>query len=362
MEIKFDFNDILIEPTILSNISSRTQCNPFHENGYLPLFTAPMDTVVSEKNLEIFQKNNIIPIRPRTSQYKKDGIWNAISLQEFKEIFIENKYFLNNNETQYFCIDIANGHMSQLIGIIKKAKEKYNDQLVLMIGNIANPKTFIELALAGAEFIRLGIGGGSGCSTSVHTGIGYPLASLIYDTRQLINQTIQSKEIRGQEYINITRAKIVADGGMKNYSDIIKALSLGVDFCMLGGILNKALESAGHTFAANKKFDGYTIPGDQVDQYNDDVKMAFKNGAVFYKKFRGMSTKEVQLHLGNELRSSEGVTRMTQVEYTLEGWVDNFKDYLRSAMSYTGKNKLEEFIGKVNFNLISQNSFNRFNK
>jgi len=133
MEIKFDFNDILIEPTILSNISSRTQCNPFHENGYLPLFTAPMDTVVSEKNLEIFQKNNIIPIRPRTSQYKKDGIWNAISLQEFKEIFIENKYFLNNNETQYFCIDIANGHMSQLIGIIKKAKEKYNDQLVLMI-------------------------------------------------------------------------------------------------------------------------------------------------------------------------------------------------------------------------------------
>jgi lipase chaperone LimK len=75
-----------------------------------------------------------------------------------------------------------------------------------------------------------------------------------------------------------------------------------------------------------------------------------------------MSTKEVQLHLGNELRSSEGVTRMTQVEYTLEGWVDNFKDYLRSAMSYTGKNKLEEFIGKVKFNLISQNSFNRFNK
>ena len=85
-------------------------------------------------------------------------------------------------------------------------------------------------------------------------------------------------------------------------------------------------------------------------------------GSVFYKKFRGMSTKEVQAHLGNELRSSEGVTRMIQVEYTISGWVDNFKDYLSSAMSYTDSKNLSEFIGKPGWNLITQNSLNRFNK
>ena len=50
------------------------------------------------------------------------------------------------------------------------------------------------------------------------------------------------------------------------------------------------------------------------------------------------------------------------VEYTLEGWTKNFKDYLRSAMSYTGTQNLEEFRRYRKFNLISMNSFKRFDK
>jgi hypothetical protein len=222
--------------------------------------------------------------------------------------------------------------------------------MILMVGNVANPQTFIELSKAGADYVRVGIGNGSGCSTSVHTGIGYPLASLIHDIHlEKQNHTMKF-------------ARVVADGGIKKYADIIKVLALGADYVMCGGIFNKALESAGHTFAANKKFEGYTVPGDQVDQYSDEVRTAFKMGSLFYKKFRGMSTKEVQAHLGNELRSSEGVTRMIQVEYTLTGWVENFKDYLSSAMSYTNSANLQEFIGKPDWNLITQNSLNRFNK
>jgi GMP reductase len=75
-----------------------------------------------------------------------------------------------------------------------------------------------------------------------------------------------------------------------------------------------------------------------------------------------MSTKEVQAHLGNVLRSSEGVTRMIQVEYTLSGWVENFIDYFSSAMSYTDCADLDGFIGKPEWSLITQNSFRRFNK
>ena len=82
-----------------------------------------------------------------------------------------------------------------------------------------------------------------------------------------------------------------------------------------------------------------------------------------FKKFRGMSTKEAQKAMGKTvLKTSEGVTRMQPVEYTVEGWVDNFRSYLSSAMSYTNSTTLGDFIGNVEWNLISENSFNRFKK
>jgi hypothetical protein len=273
----------------------------------------------------------------------------AISLDQFEKMFLAGPVEIKGAPVRV-CIDIANGHMQRLLNAVLKARERFGEELVIMVGNVANPQTFFGLSEAGADYVRVGIGNGSGCSTSVHTGIGYPLASLIHDISQ--DKANHSGKC----------AKIVADGGIKKYADIIKVLALGADYAMCGGIFNKALESAGNTYAANKKFEGYTVPGDQVDQYSDEVKTAFKMGSLFYKKFRGMSTKEVQAHLGNELRSSEGVTRMIQVEYTVAGWVDNFKDYLSSAMSYTDSKDLTGFIGKPEWNLITMNSLNRFNK
>jgi IMP dehydrogenase/GMP reductase len=354
--MKFDFDDILICPAVQSSVDSRKTVRVLDENGMLPLFTAPMDTVIEMDHRKLFTDNQIYPMIPRTQtknfnagDCQRVNDWIALSLDQVEKLFIAETQE-PNHEPVRVCIDIANGHMKRLTAVVEKAKDKFNDRLILMAGNVANPETFIELSKAGADYVRVGVGNGSGCSTSVHTGIGYPLASLIHDIHQ-------SKEKHTMKF-----AKVVADGGIKKYADIIKVLALGADYVMCGGIFNKALESAGNTYAANKKFEGYTVPGDQVDQYSDEVKTAFKMGSLFYKKFRGMSTKEVQAHLGNELRSSEGVTRMIQVEYTISGWVENFKDYLSSAMSYTDSKDLDGFIGKPHWNLITQNSFNRFNK
>ncbi|MCX6269362.1 MAG: IMP dehydrogenase [Bacteroidetes bacterium] len=353
---KFDFDDILIQPAVQSAVNSRKTVSVVDENNMLPLFTAPMDTVTDIAHRNIFSDNHIYPMAPRTQTkhftiedcHKING-WFALSLDQVERFFSNGSDFQDSGNIR-ICIDIANGNMKRLLNTVEKIKTRYQDQLIVMVGNVANPGTFFELSAVGADFVRVGVGNGSGCSTSVHTGIGYPLASLIHDIHQTKN---------GQPG---KFAKVVADGGIKKYADIIKALALGADYVMCGGLFNKALESAGNTYSANKKFDGYTVPGDQVDQYSDEVATAFKMGSVFYKKFRGMSTKEVQAHLGNELRSSEGVTRMIQVEYTLTGWVENFIDYLSSAMSYTDSKELSSFIGKPDWNLITQNSLNRFNK
>jgi IMP dehydrogenase/GMP reductase len=240
--------------------------------------------------------------------------------------------------------------MNEVKYLVENSKEKYGRSLVLMVGNCANPITFLSLSQAGADYVRMGIGNGAGCLTTVQTGIGYPMASLIHET------------VKIQQERELT-TKIVADGGFKKYADVIKALALGADYVMLGSIFNKALESCGETLEGNKKYDSWTEPGNKVDQYSIDVLLQFEAGKKFYKKFRGMSTKEVQKSLGKtELKTSEGISKMQPVEYTLTGWIENFTDYLKSAMSYTDCLTIGEFIGKVRFNKISKNSMERFNK
>ena len=341
----FDFDDILIEPSETSSISTRKEINPYLENGYLPLMTAPMDTVIGENNFHLFQTNKIQPILPRTKNpefdYIDSSVFLSYSLTDFNRIFLENTPRYEPTQKMLALIDVANGHMGSLHKMAEDAKQKYGEQLVLMVGNVANPQTVGVLSKIGVDYIRIGIGNGGGCLTTQNTGIGYPMASLIVES---------SDEVLGN-------TKLVADGGFKKYSDVIKALALGADYVMLGSILNKCLESAGET--RQKSYAG----GEIINQYSDDARNLFNGNIPLLKTFRGMSTKEVQKTWGKEnLTTSEGVVRTHQVEYTLNGWVENFTDYLKSAMSYCNKKTLPEFIGKVNYNIISQNALNRFQK
>ena len=344
-EILFDFDDILIEPSVLSKISTRSDVNPRNVMGNLPLMTAPMDTVVCENNFHLFKNEGILPVLPRIPNPTKDWVDTSIflsySLQDFEKIFLQNVINVPSGNRIMALIDVANGHMEVLHEMSKEAKRKYGYSMCLMVGNVANPKTFQEYCKIGVDMVRIGIGNGNGCLTTVQTGIGYPMASLI-------------KECNKIRTTDNHRTEIVADGGFKKFSDIIKALALGADYVMLGSILNKCLESAGETTKEN---------GEIINQFIDESKKMFHVELPLYKTFRGMSTKEVQKSWGKEdLTTSEGVVRRNKVEYTLSGWVKNFEDYLRSAMSYTGKKELHRFIGGVQYNMISQNSFKRFDK
>jgi IMP dehydrogenase/GMP reductase len=341
----FDFDDILIEPSILSPIKSRSEINTRTIWGNLPLMTAPMDTVINQDNFHLFKNKGIIPILPRIPNPQSDWVdynnFLSYSLTDFQRLFLREKVYVPISERIRVLIDIANGHMTDLYESVKKAKIMYGDEIYLMVGNVANPKTFREYCDVGVDLVRIGIGNGNGCLTTVQTGVGYPMASLI-------------EECYAIKKYNNYKTEIVADGGFKKFSDIIKALAIGADYIMLGSILNKALESAGETTREN---------GEIINQFSEESKQMFHVEIPLYKTFRGMSTKEVQKSWGKgELTTSEGVVRRNKVEYTIEGWVKNFEDYLKSAMSYTGKKELHHFIGGVNYNMITQNSFRRFDK
>jgi hypothetical protein len=129
---------------------------------------------------------------------------------------------------------------------------------------------------------------------------------------------------------------------------------LGADYVMLGGMLNKCLESCSPT-----KLFGITLNKGISERIWNNHKWLRK---YLKKSFRGMSTKEVQKKWGKEnLKTSEGIVKTNQVEYTLTQWTENFKDYLKSSMSYTNSKTLEEF-RESEFVFITQNSLNRFYK
>jgi IMP dehydrogenase/GMP reductase len=341
----YDFDDFLIEPASLSPISSRRSINVktiFNGSETLPIMTAPMDTVISQDNFHLFKNQGIIPVLPRianpTSEWVDYNYFLSYSLQDFERLFLRERVTVPEGNKICALIDVANGHMFDLYEASKKAKIMYGDEMFLMVGNVANPNTFSEYCKIGVDAVRIGIGNGNGCLTTVQTGVGYPMASLIKNCDKLREG----------------KTLIVADGGFKKYSDIIKALAIGADYVMLGSILNKALESAGET--TNNS-------GERVNQFTPEAKKMFDVDVDLYKVFRGMSTKEVQKSWGKgELTTSEGVVRTNKVEYTLEGWVKNFTDYLKSAMSYTGKEELHQFIGGAHINLITRSSFKRFDK
>ena len=373
IKTKFDFDDILIVPSITTRVTSRYKDIRLPEN--LPLFTAPMDTVVDLNNIKIFFDNGINVALPRTIKY--EDFFKHVGIQfpdgRYSKVFISMGFAdIDNhlkNDLKYIkyntciLIDVANGHMEKIVEYAKAIKT-IKPEITIMVGNIANPDTYWWYAENNCvDYIRVGIGNGNGCLTTKQSGIGHPMESLIYETylvkQNFIKQNnpnknepsllrVMPEEIR--KPVNIV-PKIVADGGMKDYSDIIKSLALGADYVMIGSIFNKAFESSADNYLYGVKLNKKT------------AEYLFNKGYPIKKYFRGMSTKEAQKAMGKtHFRTSEGVTRFRRVEYHLDGWVENFEHYLRNMMSYVNAKTLDEFIGKVEICQISKNAYDRFNK
>lgn len=353
----YSLDDYVIVPSVTSRINSRSECCPYVYDKTYPIFTAPMSSVINENNYEVFQKAGVRTIIPRNvdidirlSLCNKTFI--AVSLTEFEQCFCKDLYSYQNGYNLYICIDIANGHMQRLLNLCATAKRIYGGQIILMTGNIANPHTYLEYAKVGIDYIRCSIGSGGICTTAANTGCYYSMASLIEGCREH-KIGLESIINKPSQCVYKSIPKIVADGGFQNFDQINKAIALGADYVMLGGIFAKTLEACGEI--KSQSLNLIDMPQVNLSQeYIRNKSIAEIKEMKCYREYYGMSTKRAQTEIsGSASKTAEGITKIIPIEYTLEGWLDNFSHYLRSAMSYCDSKTLYEFRKRAQLEIIS---------
>lgn len=360
----YSLQDISIMPAYITEINHRAECNPYNNDNKLPIFVAPMSSVIDLNNAKIFAFNKLNVVIPRTINLEDrlnvcEEYFIAVGLDEF-----ENKILTLNLEDRKsikICVDVANGHMKKLIDLCAYAKNRFGNKIIIMAGNIANPLVYYDYAYAGIDYIRLSIGSGSACTTAANAAIYTPMASLI-DECVSIKKNVE-RDIRNYKSI----PKIIADGGFNNYDDIIKALALGADYVMCGKIFAQCEEACGEklqkflysdgTYKYLNYYDAIKAKAyiDKANYFSNvlsakiDINKTSEPYPITafnetYRNYYGMSTKKAQKEMGKEnLHTSEGIEKMVTVEYSLLGWIDNFIDYLRSAMSYCNVTTLDAF-------------------
>ncbi len=319
----YSLNEIALLPSESPvNINSRSEVNPFTEDNKLPIFVSPMTCIINQDNFKTFKDSRVIPILPRSiGGYVSENDWIAYSIDNFKKHL--DTQFLSN----YVLIDVANGHMQQLYDLVKEAKAKYPD-LKIMIGNIANPKMYYHCCKAGVDFVRLSVGSGSGCSTSVLTGIHASLPWLLEEIR------------KEREYIltftDLPLTKIVADGGINTIDKAIKCLALGADYVMMGKTFAQCEEACGKEIIENN---------------------------IRYREYYGMASEKGQLDLsGKVVKQPEGIITKVPITTNLTSYCNTFEAALRSAMSYTGAKTLSEFQHDTQYRIQSESEFSSYYK
>jgi len=153
---------------------------------------------------------------------------------------------LINAGVDVITVDSAHGHSRNVIDAVRKIRDKFPD-IDLVAGNIVTARAAEELAKAGVNTVKVGIGPGSICTTRVVAGVGVPQITAIQEVA---------------EYCKTNDIKLIADGGIKFSGDIAKAIAAGADVVMLGSLLAGCTESPGEeVIFQGRKFKVYVGMG-----------------------------------------------------------------------------------------------------
>jgi IMP dehydrogenase len=314
------YDDISLIPTEISGIKSRkevdTTSNFLGIKLSVPIISSPMESVTGiEMAKELYELGCIGIVNRFDSSLdellnNKNGIRkiNAISIALNTPIDVVKKL---SEGRKIVCIDTANASNRE---VLKKTEQvKKNVSVKIIVGNIAHGASLQQLVNAGADGVRVGIGSGSVCSTSIQTGIG------IGQVSSLLNVLFARKE-------NKLKIAIIADGGIKGAGDVAKAIALGADAVMLGRLLAGTRETPG-----------------EVIRYSDQL----------WKKYRGSASFGVKMK--NEF--IEGEETMVAYKGAVQNVINAISDGLRSSMSYMNCRTIEDLRKIESFAVLSNSSY-----
>lgn len=304
----FTFDDLLLEPGLHSG-KSRKEIDlttyAFGKKLTLPIIAAPMDTVVNNKVCTIMQNNGGLGILPRFEhldenfrELKMLGLYGVLAIGIIGEKELEDK--INRLKPNSILIEVAHAHQKPVLQLAKHILNNY-PHLPLTVGNVASPRAIYDFIRIGVTEIKLGVGPGSLCSTRTVTGCGVTQGTAIREARNVIDSSNKS-------------VRLIADGGIKNSGDIVKALALGADSVMIGTMIGRTWEAPGDVYYVDNK------P---------------------YKNVRGMASEDVMKNRGIK-RIAEGVSRDIPILCHLESLLNDFRDGIQSGLSYLGFDSLNE--------------------
>ena len=215
-------------------------------------------------------------------------------------------------------IDTAHGHSQGVLDRVKKIKKDFPD-LEIIAGNIATAKAALDLAKAGADCVKVGIGPGSICTTRIVAGVGVPQFSAISDVAEALKDT------------NVT---VIADGGIRFSGDASKAFAAGAHSVMIGSMLAGTEESPG-----------------EVELFQGRSYKAYRGmgslGAM--GQAHGSSDRYFQAELAAEKLVPEGIEGRVPFKGSIRPIIHQIVGGIRSSMGYTGCKDLVTMRTKAEF-------------
>jgi IMP dehydrogenase len=309
------YSDVNIKPTY-SEVESRSNVdlstNFLGIDLDLPILSAPMESVVNTETARVMWDQGMLPVLPRFQKVYSTGMSSynlrTLGYTSIPSMGTDKKYYYLHKNQEAVLIDVAHGHHKLVKEKIEYLQDTYPD-VKIIAGNIATSEAAIDLIKWGADALRVGIGGGSVCTTRLKTGVGVPMISCIQEIYNTIHEPWTPDAV-----------PIIADGGIKTAGDMAKAFAAGADVVMCGSLFAGCDEAPGEIIE---------VDGEKMKQYY--------GSASFKQK--------------GEHRHVEGVDSLVEYTGSIVDVLQDIKESLQSAFSYVGATNLEEF--KENAELIN---------
>lgn len=329
----YELKDLLLVPKQSSVISrDEVDLSTTIGNLYLkiPFIASPMSGIVGVELIKELGRLGGIGILHRFYNDQKKRFADLTCLERSATNFgvavgLNDDFYKNAviGGASIICIDVANGYLDSVVEFTSNVAmyiKLLGYNCLVMAGNVSTYAGAERLYYAGASLIRTGIGSGQLCTTRNNAGIGVPQASAIQDcSHKMINTHIT--DVCMQQSDEASYWNTVADGGIKNSGDCVKALACGADFIMLGTLFSRCFESD-------------------------------HNGKIY-----GMASKEFQEQFYGEVKKSvEGVTHSADKNISLENLLNEFCWNIKSGFTYCNSRNISEIHKNAEFIKVGSES------